>query len=404
MPKLKFLHAADFRLDAPLTGLSAAPDHLRETLISAPYLAAKNVFDIALKEKVDLVVLAGNLLDPLRTGPRGVSFLMEQFERLAKKNIEVFWATAESDAVDRWPPGAPLPDNVHIFSQHAVEEIAFHRGEEPAALIMGVSGPDRQVRAAEFKPSVRDLTTIAVVSGNVDPRQLVGGGVDYWALGGRHDRHVVSQSNPAAYYSGSPQGRAPHESGPHVCHIVVAEETGAIRTQTITTDAVRYARQKLRVEKGAKTLQIRQAVAKRMDELNAEAGERPVLVSWKIDGAHDLGSPLRKNGGVNNLLEWLRSEYGRREPALWTTKIQIDAPASPEKKWLEEDTILGDFLREIETYQKEDAASLGVSSLIEDEAAREMYGAIVDVDDKPTRERVLREAARLAIDMLRGEE
>lgn len=403
MPKLKFLHSADFRLDAPLTGLSEAPEHLRAALVAAPYDAAKTVFKVAIKEKVDFVVLAGNLLDPQKTGPRGVSFLLDQFEQLEKEGIEVFWATAGSDAIERWPAGAPIPDNVHIFSQHAVEEITFHKGEDPAAIILGVSGADKQISVGEFQPNVRDLTTVAVVSGAVDPAQLTGGGVDYWALGGRHDRHIVSQSAPAAYYSGSPQGRAPHESGPCVCHVVVAEETGSVRTQTVTTDAIRYARQKLRVEQGAKPLQVRQAVAKRMDELNAEAGERPVLVSWKIDGAHDLGSPLREKGGVASLLKWLRDEYGQRKPALWTTRITVNPPEKPEKKWLEEDTILGDFLREIEKYQQDETRALPVGSLIADESAREMFGGIVDVADHPTRECVLREAARLAIDMLRGE-
>ena len=44
----RFLHASDFRLDAVPRGLTEVPDHLRDTLLDAPFQAAKRVFDTAL--------------------------------------------------------------------------------------------------------------------------------------------------------------------------------------------------------------------------------------------------------------------------------------------------------------------------------------------------------------------
>ena len=67
----RFLHASDFRLDAVPRGLTEVPDHLRDTLLDAPYNAARRVFDTALAERVAFVVLAGNILQPDLTGPRG---------------------------------------------------------------------------------------------------------------------------------------------------------------------------------------------------------------------------------------------------------------------------------------------------------------------------------------------
>ena len=59
----RFLHAGGFALDQPLAGLAEIPEPLRELLIDAPYLAAQKVFDAAIEERVDFVVLNGDLLD-----------------------------------------------------------------------------------------------------------------------------------------------------------------------------------------------------------------------------------------------------------------------------------------------------------------------------------------------------
>ena len=60
---IKFVHASDFHLDRPISGLTEIPKHLIKTLASAPYEAAQRVFDFALTERVDFVLLSGDLFD-----------------------------------------------------------------------------------------------------------------------------------------------------------------------------------------------------------------------------------------------------------------------------------------------------------------------------------------------------
>lgn len=50
---IRFVHAADLRLDLPVLGLDEVPAHLLTALIDAPYEAAQRVFDTAIKENVD---------------------------------------------------------------------------------------------------------------------------------------------------------------------------------------------------------------------------------------------------------------------------------------------------------------------------------------------------------------
>ena len=77
----RFIHASDFRLELPVDGLMSLPDRYGDAILDAPRLAAERVFDAALREKVDFVVLSGDLISPRETGPWGMLFLIEQFKR-----------------------------------------------------------------------------------------------------------------------------------------------------------------------------------------------------------------------------------------------------------------------------------------------------------------------------------
>src|SRR5512145_1619306 len=96
----RFLHASDFHLEQPLTGLADVPEHLRELILDAPYTSVAKVIETAMLDGVAFVVLSGDIVEPLLAGPRGLLFLIEQFEKLAAKEIEVFWAGGAVDPPD----------------------------------------------------------------------------------------------------------------------------------------------------------------------------------------------------------------------------------------------------------------------------------------------------------------
>ena len=79
----KFIHASDFHLDQPITGLPEIPSHLSSTLASAPYMAVERIFDLAESQHVDFILLSGDLVDLNQCGPRAGAFLLRQFERMA---------------------------------------------------------------------------------------------------------------------------------------------------------------------------------------------------------------------------------------------------------------------------------------------------------------------------------
>ena len=120
----RFIHASDFQLHSPIAGLAVIPEAMKEGLASAAYIAAERVFDAAINERVAFVLLSGNLVDLDYGGPRAIAFLLAQFERLAKREIQVFWCGGETDLLERWPTSIELPPNVRLFSSTLVDSVS----------------------------------------------------------------------------------------------------------------------------------------------------------------------------------------------------------------------------------------------------------------------------------------
>ena len=76
----RFVQASDLHLEQPVQGLAEVPEHLRAALLDAPFTAAERVFDATLAESADFLILAGDVLNPRHAGPRGITFLLEQFD------------------------------------------------------------------------------------------------------------------------------------------------------------------------------------------------------------------------------------------------------------------------------------------------------------------------------------
>src|SRR5262245_12609154 len=177
---LRLVHASDFHLERPLYVLAEIPDHLREILIEAPYHAAEQVFETALAEDVDAVVLAGDVLNVDRAGPPAIMLLLDQFARLCERKIPIYWAGGEQDLPDSWPRSIALPENVHVFPVGRVETLDLIRSGETIARVQGTSCRDGEVvDASGFHRDVHGLFTIGVAYGTSDSAGHEGDRVHY---------------------------------------------------------------------------------------------------------------------------------------------------------------------------------------------------------------------------------
>jgi len=247
---MRFLHASDLHLDSPLRGLERYEGAPVERLRTATRAALERLVDTALSERVDLVVLAGDIYDrdwqDFHTG----LFFREQMVRLGRADIRVFIVQGNHDAQGVISRQLILPANVHVFSSRTAQTV---RIDELAVAVHGRSFPDRAV-AEDLVPSYPETVpgyfNIGLLHTSLTGRPghdtyaptaadtLATKGYDYWALGHVHAREVVSES-PRIVFPGNLQGRHANETGAKGCDLVTVE-AGRIEAEFVALDVVRW--------------------------------------------------------------------------------------------------------------------------------------------------------------------
>ena len=145
MKIVRFLHASDFQLHEPLVCFGSGtfsgalypdmPEELRGVLETAAWESAERCFDAALENKVDFLLLTGNLLAAERTGPRGIVFLTQQFQRLNEAGIPIYWKLTEP--LSAWSlPDSTFPENVYLFPPGETKIRKFKPADDSRTLFL----------------------------------------------------------------------------------------------------------------------------------------------------------------------------------------------------------------------------------------------------------------------------
>jgi DNA repair exonuclease SbcCD nuclease subunit len=406
---IRFLHAGGFQLHSVFQGLPEAPESLLELLVHAPFRAAEQVIQAALREEVDFVLLSGDLLDAASGGPRGVAFLLKQFEVLHDNGIPVFWAASPCDLSSDWLNYVQLPDNVHRFSRETVEHKSFSLQDQSVVTIHGRSwNPQRPLRAGEFSGHGADGLQIAVLYGPCDLDGAVNGAITYWAGGGVSGASTTTLGKQVLHCPGWSQGLSPAQSGAHGCTLVHIDSAGDVRMRRIEADVVRWADERVTVSEGASLADVRNVLRLRAQKLLTEAG-RHVVVKWTLCGEAWFDNLLMDEGNRNDTLNWLREEFGQGAQLVWSVSLEIEPPSRFRDEWVDEDSILGDYLRTVQEFMEEEEGESKERPLTLDTSAalRQLPGPLAEsmsLADPATRVAVLREAALLGVDLLRGDE
>lgn len=398
--RISFLHASDLHLEQPPSGLSEIPDHLRNALAEAPYRAAGRVFDAAVKHQVDFVALAGDVVDPLLSGPRALVFLSEQFQKLADHGIRVYWAGGRGDRFDPFVDAWPLAAGVIRFPLDRVERVVHHRDGEPLVQILGASSDELQrIVSADFV-AASELFSVAVAYGTSDDESLAAGTVNYWALGGRHARNALNIPAATAHYCGTPQGRHPGEAGPHGCTLVQVDETRRVRTTFVPTDAVRYQDERITVDPSTTDEQLFQVLSQRIGELLVDPFGPELLARWNVVGSRPLSERLRSGKRSAELVERLRDEHAAKRPGVWTVSVEAQADEDVPEELYDEETLLGEFLRTVRHYVEQPDQRLNLEAFLAERHAAGRLGSLAALGDPDVRQRVLAETAALGVELL----
>lgn len=427
--RLRLIHSSDWHLERPPGGLVDLPERFKAALVDAPLLAAEKVVNAALTEQAQFVVLAGDIIDVELAGPHGVAFLLRQFERLAERHVTVYWAGGRVDRPDQWPTALRLPNNVFRFSSGRPESFVYEANGAPRARVTGISRPHAgHVNAADFWRDAEGLPSIAVAHGKADRESLAERDMSYWALGGNHRRTTLLAPPRSAQYAGTPQARRPNEAGACGCTLVEIDEDGAAHTRQIATDVARWQTHRLAIGGAATTDSLEGVLIEHTYELRRATPDRHLILSWMLHGGGPLIAMLRHEKKIHDVLFRLRRHFEHDHPAVWIHSLELETESAVPPGLLEQDSLLGDYLRALTELEGETTTADLVGPLEElyarrhvgrhgadpvDRDADEAYAASDTASQKRSlrlryseqeRRRVLQKAAVLGADLLSAEE
>ncbi len=231
----RFIHAADPHLDSPLQGLEQHEGAPVEVLRGATRRAFENLVNLAIEEKVDFIVIAGELYDGDWKDYSTGLFFRGQMVRLQAKRIPVYLIAGNHDAASVITKKLSLPENVHLFSTRTAESM-----EVPGlpAMIHGRGFPNRAVPenlVIDYPTAVSGKFNLGLLHTSLTGKpghdtyapcseaDLREKGYGYWALGHIHQPEVISE-DPWIVFAGNCQGRHVKETGPRGCRLVTVND------------------------------------------------------------------------------------------------------------------------------------------------------------------------------------
>jgi hypothetical protein len=334
---VKFIHCSDLHIDSPLDGLERYPGAPVAALRGATRQALVNLVDLAVNQRVDFLVIAGDIFDgdwrDMNTG----LFFNSQMRVLERAGISVYLKRGNHDAASEVTRALALPDNVHVFAADGPQTI---RRDDLRVALHGRSFSERATPtdlAATYPDPVPGYFNIGVLHTSLagyaahDPYAptsldiLRSRGYDYWALGHVHAREVLQAEYPRIIYCGNPQGRHAGETGAKGCELV-SVEGGDLHSESVALDVVRWAVIDLPIDGFSEMAQWRRSAQVLMREAHDAAAGR--LSAWRLQivGTGPLHEPLA--GRADDVGADLRQLADAASGGLaWVEKIRVRSRA-----------------------------------------------------------------------------
>lgn len=228
---LKLIHAADFHLDSPFSGLP--PEQASQRRAEQRQLLER-LGALAIEEHADLVLLSGDLLDGDRVYRETADALSEALGRIPAR---IFLSPGNHDPYTPLSPYAqPIwPDNVHIFTSSVPQGISL---PELNCTVYGAAFTQEHMDHSPlegFHAPQDGLIHLMAVHGDVGggdygpiaPADIASSGLDYLALGHIHKASGLQRAGATYWaYPGCPEGRGFDELGDKGALVVQIDSSG----------------------------------------------------------------------------------------------------------------------------------------------------------------------------------
>ncbi|PIQ98040.1 MAG: hypothetical protein COV67_01065, partial [Nitrospinae bacterium CG11_big_fil_rev_8_21_14_0_20_56_8] len=309
---------------------------LAERLRQSTFNAFHNIVKLALKERVDAVIIAGDIFDSADRSLQAQLKFRRGLQELSDAEIPSFIAFGNHDPLDGWSASLEWPERVHFFSGKEIERRPLWREGRVFADIYGRSFPTREVRdnlALQFQVSPSPAYSVAVLHTNVGNdvnhdnyapcalEDLVSRRVDYWALGHVHQHRVLRAADPAVVYSGNSQARHPREGGKKGCCLVTLQKGSSPQIRFVPIDDIRFHWENLDLSGVDSRDDILRAARNRCELLGEQSDGRDIVLRLSLTGRTRLHSDLNKGGELQAIEEEIQRDFDLTDPRIW---IEMD--------------------------------------------------------------------------------
>ncbi|HEY1167560.1 MAG TPA: DNA repair exonuclease [Candidatus Limnocylindrales bacterium] len=349
---LRLLHTADVHLGARHTDLGERAAALRER----QFAAFRTSVDLAIIEKVDIFLVAGDLFDSNTQPRRSVERVAAELERLARASIRTVIIPGTHDVYD----GASIyrsydltgmahtPGDWVVVLTPSSTEVVFPSLD---AIVYGrvfdtKRSPRSPLAGLDARSDTRATWKIGMVHGAlaipgrtdsdavvVTEEEIAGSGLDYLALGHWHSAMEGRAGDVAYAYSGAPEPVAVDQDGAGKVLLVALEERDGRHFVSIEPRTVGQTRS---------------------EKLDLDAGgvqNQPELIDVLARHADsNLVFDVRLTGLYPDDLDLDLDEIERAlSPSFLRFRLRdMSIPASPEGVSAPPDTVLGAFVRSVE--------------------------------------------------------
>lgn len=299
------------------------------------------IVDLCLEERVDALLLAGDLYDGDQTSMKTARFLAEQIRRLHQVGIRVFIIRGNHDALSRITKELIFPDSVKVFGGRA-EAVAIDRdaGHFPVA-IHGLSfaqphAPESLI--AKYKPVIVGAVNIGIMHTSLagapshDPyapcslADLRATDFQYWALGHVHKRSIV-EGTCAIVMPGMPQGRDINESGAKSVTLVTIQDDRSIHIEEWATSIAQFERVSVDATGLDDWRDLITAVTRALEQTRDSVVSEHLVARLRVTGATPLSWRIRRD---LDLLKAEADDRGSLIGACWIEKLEV-ATHSPDE-------------------------------------------------------------------------
>lgn len=225
---MKFIHSADIHLDSLSSRLKRLAGQKELSIAKCQHKAFQALVDLAIEEKVDFVLISGDLFDAnWKDFSVGLMFIQE----INRLSCPIYYIRGNHDSENRLLKKLPYPDHLFLFDS---ESAHTYINDQLKVAIHGQSyfhyhtQSDLSLNYPKAKPgyfNIGLLHTSGEISNGEKPyapydlRTLQSKNYDYWAMGHIHSAQIVSK-NPYRVYSGVLQGRHIKETGSKGCYLI----------------------------------------------------------------------------------------------------------------------------------------------------------------------------------------